>query len=148
MKTLAGLIWGVVAGYFVAVAIIVVTAVLDAGAEQLGFTKYTFWYYTSSLCVCIALLIVSKPAREQWRWIMLFFVAFAMVLGIGFQAFNDSPTGTGQLAQASENLTQMAMVVATAFMYVVPGLVMAMYLTLAYEGVSKARKVEGSTNEK
>ncbi|MPQ71489.1 hypothetical protein [Pseudomonas sp. MWU12-2323] len=135
MKTIVGVIWGMLAGAFLAAGIIVFTMLIGTGADLLGFTEYTYIYYVTCLCICIALLIISKPARAYLAFMLLFFVAVVMVMGVGFEAFSDS--SSGDVLQAK--MLGMAMSVAKIFMYVAPGALTALYAFLAFDGVSQAR---------
>lgn len=139
MKTIAGLIFGMLAGWFVAVGIIVYTTLIGVGGEKLGFTQYTLWYYILSLCLCISLLIGSRPVRQQLKLMPIFFVAVFMVMGIGFLTVTEPSSGSDQLAKMQANMLAMAMLGAKAFMYVAPGALTAFYAFLAYEGLAHAR---------
>jgi hypothetical protein len=138
MKTIVGMFWGVIGGLFLAFGVIVFTQLIGAGANLLGFTEWTFRYYMLCLGVCMALLICSKPARKQWRFMMFFFVAVLMVTGIGFQTFMEVSSGQDQIAQMQANLLAMGMLVAKAVMYVAPGALTAFYAFVAFDGVSNA----------
>ncbi|WP_116894807.1 hypothetical protein [Pseudomonas savastanoi] len=139
MKTIAGLIFGMLAGWFVAVGIIVYTTLIGVGGEKLGFTQYTLWYYILCLCLCISLLIGSSPVRKQMKLMSLFVIALIMVLAIGFLSLPDFSSGGDQLAKMQATMLGMAMLLAKGFMYVVPGALSAFYAFLAYEGLAHAR---------
>lgn len=138
MKTIVGMFWGVIGGLFLAIGVIVFTQLIGAGANLLGFTEWTFRYYMLCLGVCIALLICSKPARKHWRFMMLFFVAVFMVIGIGFQTFMEVPGSQDQIAQMQAKLLAIGMLAAKAVMYVAPGALTAFYAFVAFDGVSNA----------
>ncbi|WP_131815911.1 MULTISPECIES: hypothetical protein [Pseudomonas] len=135
MKTIAGFILGMFAGAFVAAGIIVVTQLVGFGAHLIGFGEYTYMYYTTCLCLCIALLAGSKPARQHLRFMLVFFVAVLMVMGVGFQSFIGESTGAGQAAQMQANLLAMAILVAKIFMYLTPGALTAFYALIAFENL-------------
>ncbi|NMY12077.1 membrane protein [Pseudomonas veronii 1YdBTEX2] len=138
MKTLAGMIWGVLGGLFFASGVIVFTQLIGAGADLLGFTEWTYRYYMICLSVCVALLICSKPARKYWRFMMVYLVAVVMVIGIGFHTFLDAPSGQDQVAQMVNNMLAMALIMAKAVMYLAPGALSAFYAFVAFDAVSKA----------
>ncbi|MDF9779253.1 hypothetical protein [Pseudomonas baetica] len=138
MKTIVGMFWGVMGGLFLACGVIVVTQLIGAGSDLLGFTECTFRYYMLCLGVCIALLIGSKPARKHWAFMMFFFVAVMMVIGVGFQTFVEVSRGQDQIAQMQANLMAMAIFAAKAMMYVAPGALTAFYAFVAFDGVSNA----------
>ncbi len=138
MKTIVGMLWGVIGGVFFACGVYVFTQLIGAGANSLGFTEWTFRYYMLCLCICIALLLWSKPARKHWRFMMFFFVAVVMVMGIGFQTFMEETSGQDQVAQMQANVLAMGMFVAKAVMYVVPGALTAFYAFIAFDAVSTA----------
>jgi len=145
MKTIGAIIWGMIAGVFVAAGVIVFTTLIGAGAEILGFTKYTYWYYVTCLSVCIVLLVISKSARSQMKWMGFFFIAFVMVLGIGFNTFAPSPSGN-MTAQLQENLQAIAVLLAKACMYIVPAALTTLYGFLAIEGANHERALkQGNT---
>lgn len=144
MKTLAGLILGMFAGCFCAIGIIVFTTLIGVGGEQLGFTQYTFWYYILSLCLCVSLLIGSRAARRQMKFMAFFVIAVILVLGIGFLTFAEPSTGSDQFAQIQANLLGLAKLMAKIVMYIVPGGLAAFYAFLAYEELARTRVVSGS----
>lgn len=137
MKTIVGLFWGVFAGAFCGIGIIAFITVMGVGAEQLGFTKYTLYYYVISLCLSATLLIGSKAARQQIKFMLFFVIAVLMVFSIGFVTFNEPSTGSDQLAQIQETLLNLARFLAIAFMYVVPGALTIYYAYTAYDGLSR-----------
>lgn len=138
MKTIVGMFWGVIGGLFLALGVILFTQLIGAGANLLGFTEWTFRYYMLCLCVCIALLICSKPARKHWMFMVFFFVAVVMVIGVGFQSFLEVSSGQDQVAQMQANLMAMGVLAARAVMYVAPGALTAFYAFVAFDGVSNA----------
>ncbi|WP_223508812.1 MULTISPECIES: hypothetical protein [unclassified Pseudomonas] len=140
MKTIAGLFWGVIAGCFCAAGIIVFTTLIGVGAEQLGFTQYTLWYYILSLSLSVSLLIGSRAARQQIRLMMFFVIAVFLVLGIGFVTFTEPYTSGDQFEQMQASMFGLARLLAKIFMWVVPGALAAYYAYLAYEGLTDARE--------
>lgn len=138
MKTIVGMFWGVIGGLFLACGVIVFTQLIGAGSNLLGFTEWTFRYYVLCLGVCIALLIGSKPVRKHWGFMMVFFIAVLMVIGVGFQTFMEVSSGQDQVAQMQQNLMAMGMLAAKAVMYVAPGALTAFYAFVAFDGVSNA----------
>ncbi|MBC2385311.1 hypothetical protein HF209_30615 [Pseudomonas sp. WS 5096] len=138
MKTIVGLFWAVIGGLFLACGVIVFTQLIGAGADLLGFTKWTFRYYVLCLGVCTAMLIMSKSARKYWYFMGGFFVAAVMVMGIGFHAFIAEGSGQGPVAQMQANVLSMALMAAKAVMYAAPGGLTAFYAFVAYDSVSKA----------
>ncbi|MGZ0787274.1 hypothetical protein ACXM5X_30480 [Pseudomonas saponiphila] len=136
MKTIVGLFWGAFAGAFCGIGIIAFITVLGVGAEQLGFTKYTLWYYILSLSLSASLLIGSKAARQKMRFMMFFVIAVLMVFAIGFVTFNEPSTSSDQLAQMLASMMSLAKLLAKAFMYVAPGALTVYYSYLAYEGLA------------
>ena len=138
MQTIGALIWGIIAGVFVSVGIIVFTTLIGAGAEIIGFTKYTFWYYVTCLSICIAFLVLSKPARHQVKYMGFYFIAVVMVIGIGFEAF--TPTPSGEMgARVQDSLRAIGILLSKAWMYIAPAAITAYYSYLAFEGVTKAK---------
>lgn len=137
MKTIVGMFWAVIGGVFLACGVIVLTRLIGAGADLLGFTEWTFRYYMLCLCVCSSLLISSQSARKYWQFMGLFFVAVSMVMGIGLQTFTDVSSGQDQIAQIQANLLAMGMLLAKAVMYVAPGALTAFYAFIAFDGVVK-----------
>lgn len=138
MKTIVGMFWGVMAGLFLASGVIVITQLIYAGSNLLGFSEWTFRYYVLCLGVCIALLICSTPARKHWRFMFFFIVAVFMVMGIGFQAFLEAPSGQDRIAQMQAHLLAMCMLAAKGVMYIAPGALTAFYAFVAFDGVSNA----------
>lgn len=138
MKTIVGMFWGVMGGLFLACGVIVFTQLIGAGSNLLGFTEWTFRYYILCLGICIALLIGSKPARKHWGFMLVFFIAVMMVIGVGFQAFMDVSSGQDQVAQLQANLMAMGLIAAKAVMYSAPGALTAFYAFVAFDGVSNA----------
>ncbi|WP_116827308.1 MULTISPECIES: hypothetical protein [Pseudomonas syringae group] len=137
MKTLVGMFWGMVGGVFVAFGIILFTQLIGAGADLLGFTEWTYRYYMICLSVCVAFLILSKPARKYWRFMTVFFVAVFLVIGVGFNTFLDTSSANAQIEQIANSLLAMSLIVAKAVMYVAPGALTAFYAFVAFNGVSK-----------
>jgi hypothetical protein len=135
MKTVAGMFLGMMAGLFMAAGFIVVSQLMGAGAHLIGFGEYTYMYYTTCLCLCIALLVGSKPARQYLRFMLGFVVAVTLVMGVGFHTFAGESAGTGQAAQMQANLLAMAILVAKIFMYVTPGALTAFYALIAFENL-------------
>ncbi|MHB9587506.1 hypothetical protein [Pseudomonas syringae] len=138
MKTIVGMFWGVMGGLFLACGVIVFTQLIGAGSNLLGFTEWTFRYYMLCLGVCIALLIGSKPVRKHWVFMMVFFVAVMMVIGVGFPTFMEVSSGQDQAARMQANLMAVGLITAKAVMYVAPGAVTAFYAFVAFDGVSNA----------
>lgn len=138
MKTIVGMFWGVMGGLFLACGVIVFTQLIGAGSNFLGFTEWTFRYYILCLGICIALLIGSKPARKHWGFMLVFFIAVMMVIGVGFQTFMDVSSGQDQVAQLQANLMAMGLITAKAVMYSAPGALTAFYAFVAFDGVSNA----------
>ncbi|AVX93289.1 hypothetical protein [Pseudomonas psychrophila] len=139
MKTIIGLLWGMFAGAFCAFGIIALITVLDMGAAQLGFTKYTLWYYILSLSLSASLLIGSKAARRQMKFMMFFAIAVLLVFSIGFLSFSEPSTSSDQFAQLQASLMSLAMLLAKAFMYVAPGALTAYYAYLVYDDLDHQR---------
>lgn len=137
MKTIVGMFWGVMGGLFLACGVIVFTQLIGAGSNLLGFTEWTFRYILC-LGICIALLIGSKPARKHWGFMLVFFIAVMMVIGVGFQTFMDVSSGQDQVAQLQANLMAMGLITAKAVMYSAPGALTAFYAFVAFDGVSNA----------
>ncbi|HDS1721297.1 MULTISPECIES: hypothetical protein [Pseudomonas] len=129
MKTIVGLFWSVMAGFALACAVIVFSQLLGAGSDSLGFTVWTYRYYTLSLFVSGALLTFSKPARQYWKWMLLFLLAIVLVMAIGFDAYAEPATSNLDVAA---NVAAMTMFLAKLVMYVVPGGVTAFYAFTAY----------------
>ncbi|MBC2692606.1 MULTISPECIES: hypothetical protein [Pseudomonas] len=144
MKTIAGLFLGMFAGWFCAVGIIVFTTLVGVGVGQLGFTQYTFWYYILSVCLCVSLLIGSRAARQQIKFMMFFVIAVILVLGIGFLTFTEPYTSGDAFTQIQANMLGLAKLLAKVVMYVVPGALAAFYAFLAYEDLACARAVSRS----
>lgn len=136
MKTIVGLFWGVFAGAFCGIGIIAFITVLGVGAAQLGFTKYTLWYYILSLSLSASLLIGSKLARQKMKFMMFFVIAVLMVFAIGFVTFNEPATSNDQLAQMLASMMSLAKLLAKAFMYVAPGALTVYYSYLAFDGLA------------
>ncbi len=139
MKTIVGMLWGVFAGAFCAFGIIALITVLGVGAEQLGFTQYTLWYYIVSLSLSASLLIGSRAARRQFKFMMFFAIALIMVFAIGFMTFIEPSAGGDQFAQIQATALSLAMLLAKSFMYVVPGALAAYYAFLAYDDLAHVR---------
>jgi hypothetical protein len=139
MKTIVGIFWGMLAGAFCAFGIIALITVIGVGAEQLGFTQFTLWYYILSLSLCASLLIGSKAARRQMKLMMFFVFAVLMVFGIGFLTFIEPPTSGDQFAQMRANLFSLAMLLARGVAHFVPGALAAYYAYLAYNDLAHRR---------
>ncbi|WP_439126355.1 MAG: hypothetical protein ACNJA3_28715 (plasmid) [Pseudomonas rhizophila] len=137
MKTLVGMIWGVLGGIFIACGVIVFTQLIGAGADLLGFTEWTYRYYMLCLSVCVTFLILSKPARKYWSFMTVFFVAISMVIGVGFNTFLDTSSANDQMEQMANNMLAMSMFAAKAVMYLAPGGLTAFYAFIAFSGLSK-----------
>jgi hypothetical protein len=139
MKTIVGMFWGVMGGVFLAFGVIVFTHLIGAGASSLGFTEWTFRYYMLSLGVCIALLVCSKHVRKYGPFMMIYFVAVIMVIGVGFQSIIEVSSGQDQVALMRANMLAMGMMAAKAVMYVAPGALTAFYTFVAFGGQSNAK---------
>ncbi|QHF00501.1 hypothetical protein LCG56_27335 (plasmid) [Pseudomonas cannabina pv. alisalensis] len=137
MKSIIGMFWGMVGGVFVACGLIVFTQLIGAGADLLGFTIWTFRYYMICLSVCIAFLVLSKPARKHWRFMTIFLVAVSMVIGVGFNTFLGTSSTNNQLDQMANSLLEMSLIAAKAVMYLAPGALTAFYAFVAFSGVSE-----------
>lgn len=144
MKTIVGMFWGMLAGAFCAFGIIALITVIGVGAEQLGFTQYTLWYYILSLSLCASLLIGSKAARRQMKLMMFFVFAVFMVFGIGFLTFIEPSSSGDQFALMQANALSLAMLMAQGVTYFVPGALAAYYAYLAYDDMAHARAGSGS----
>lgn len=136
MKTIVGMFWGMVAGVFAACGLIVFTQLIGVGADLLGFTEWTYRYYMICLGVCVAFLILSKPARNHWRFMTVFLVAVFMVIGVGFNTFLDTSAGNDQVSRMANSLLGMSMIAAKVVMYAAPGALTAFYAFTAFSGVT------------
>lgn len=139
MKTIVGLVWGIIAGFFVGYGVIVFLQLIGAGADLLGFTKWTLRYYVICLVVCITLLLISKHVRKHGAFMGLFLVAVSMVIGIGFNSVLDGSSGGGPIERIQDDLLSIALIMAKAVMYVAPGGLTAFYIFIAFNGVSQPR---------
>jgi hypothetical protein len=146
MNTIARLILGMFLGALFATGLIVYMTLIGAGAEILGFTQYTLWYYIVSFCLCVALLIGSHAVRQQKYLMAVFVVAVIMVLNIGFVTLNDLPSGTNPFTLIQDSVLGIAMLVAKLMMYVGPGALTVFYAFIAFENLP-ARKAKQATIE-
>jgi hypothetical protein len=139
MKTIVGLFWSVFAGAFFGFGIIALFEVIGVGAEKLGFTQYTLSYYILSLCLCVALLIGSRAARQRMKFMLFFAIALMLVFGIGFLTFIEPSPSSDQFAQLQVSTMGLSMLLAQGVMYSVPGALVAFYAYLAYNDLVAAR---------
>lgn len=142
MRTVMGLFWSVIGGFFIALVLIAFIQVVGAGSDLLGFTVWTFRYYVVCLSVCASLLACSKPAQQRSIFMLGFAVAIAMTISVGFQASVGVSSTQDQVAQMQANFMALAMFLAKAVMYVAPGALTAFYAVVAFNGVSNAAQVD------
>ncbi|SDJ11614.1 hypothetical protein [Pseudomonas abietaniphila] len=145
MKTLVGMFFGMLAGFFLACCVIAAISLIGAGADQLGFTEWTARYYILCLGVSVASLCCSTHARRQWPAMIVFVIAVALVMGIGFQTFLGSSSGNNPADQMLANLQSIAVFTAKAVMYVAPGAVMAFLMFVAIEGVARSKALAAAS---
>lgn len=135
MKTIVGMICGWFGGIGLAGAFIAIFSLFDAGVERIGFTQLTFGYYVTCLTVCVTMLVMSKPARRQVKFMGLFAFALFLIMAIGLgQVMEPAPAGN-QIELMRAQAEAFAIFLAQAVMYVVPGALALLYTTLAYTGM-------------
>lgn len=141
MKTIFGMIFGWFAGLALAGVMIGFISLFDAGVERLGFTQATARYYILSLMLCITTLVLSEPARRQWKLMGLFGIALFLVLATGLNQSMESVRigDQSQLSLAHAQLDELAAFGAKAVMYVAPGALVLIYTYLACMGVCEER---------
>ena len=131
---IAGLATSAVAG-----TIILNTPLANLAAEHLGFTQITLGYYLTCLCLSVAMIFVSKAACKQAKLMVLYAIAVLLVLSVGFQSFNESPSASGDpLDAAKEMINSIMNLLTKAYIYVVPGVVTILYGLIAV-GAEEAR---------
>ncbi|KPY55667.1 hypothetical protein [Pseudomonas amygdali] len=137
MKTIAGILYGVLAGVFLAVGVIVFTQMIGAGADSLGFTVWTYRYYVLCLGICVALLTSSSACREHWIFMGFFGVAVVMVMAVGFQSVAGVSVEGGQAGQMQTMVTEIISMLVKLVMYVAPGGLTAFYAYTAFDSLPR-----------
>ncbi|WIO61391.1 hypothetical protein QO021_30355 (plasmid) [Pseudomonas amygdali pv. lachrymans] len=127
-------IWGLIGGVLLASGVIVSMHLMGAGASQQDFADWTSSYYIVSLGVCVAMLVVSKPARKQWGFMVIFILVAVMAVAIGFHDYDGGSGGQDPLAKIRAFALGVAMMTAKAVMYTTPGVVTIIYVVIAFTG--------------
>lgn len=137
MKTIAGILYGVLAGVFLAVGVIVFTQLIGAGADSLGFTVWTYRYYVLCLGICVAFLVGSSACRKHWIFMGLFGVAVVMVMAVGFQSVAGVSVEEGQTGQMQALISDIVSMLVKLVMYVAPGALTAFYAFTAFDSLPR-----------
>lgn len=135
MNTIFKFIFSVLAGFALAIGVIVWTQLAVVGGETLGFTIWTYRYYVVCLALSLVMITVSSEARKRWAFLGVFGVALFMVISVGFNTTVDSGTSGDLGEKLTEQMTQISLMLAKFVMYVGPGATAALYLLAGYEDV-------------
>jgi len=135
MKAISRLFWSLVAGSFLGTGIAFFSVLIGKGGEELGFTAWTFWYYTICMGLCVGLLVGFDTVRKHAAWMLAFVIAIGLVMSVGFVGMMDVQA-TGDMVERMQQQAQaMAQLMAQVVMYVAPGGVALAYGLVAYDTV-------------
>lgn len=135
MRAISRLLWSLVAGSFLGTGIAFFSVLIGKGGEELGFTAWTFWYYTICMGLCVGLLVGFDTVRKHAAWMLAFVIAIGLVMSVGFVGMMDVHATGDMVERMQQQLEAMAQLMAQAVMYVAPGGVALAYGLVAYDTV-------------
>lgn len=135
MKAISRLFWSLVAGSFLGTGIAFFSVLIGKGGEELGFSAWTFWYYTICMGLCVGLLVGFDTVRKHAAWMLAFVIAIGLVMSVGFVGMMDVHATGDMVERMQQQLEAMAQLMAQVVMYVAPGGVALAYGLVAYDTV-------------